>query len=965
MNFKYIEIMRKMKNKELCIRLMGLLLGLLPAIGAMAAQVDVQTARSQAVQFLASRQAGKLMSHAPSLQLAHAERSMASLAACDYYVFNTSDGSAFVIVSGDDRAATVLGYGDGALDMSNLPCNLQWWLGQYKEQMEYLYAHPGLQVEAAPSITADDENTVMPILTCNWSQSEPYYNYCPVVNGMHCVTGCVATAMAQVMYHWRYPASCGPLAAYTTVGGVGKSSIDVEALPGTAFDWDNMVDSYLGNYTTEQADAVATLMRYCGQSVWMGYGVNGSGAYVDSQMSGMRFMGYSSSITHVHRRSYSRTYWISLIETEMKANRPILYSGDDPSGGHAFVLDGMRDGMFHINWGWAGTGNGFFAMDAFNVRGYEFNNGQEMLIRIIPGTIHPVTTGYDFEKNGIYYKVEGDEAVVTYCNTTYNSYSGSVIVPSLVAENGIQYPVTSIGPRAFRNCLNLTHVTLPDGIETIGEQAFANCLNLERIDLPKHLKTIGEYAFEECRALRTVSIPASLQRVEAKAFHQCEALSEVLVEDLAPWYDIYFEEFTSNPLYFAHHLVVDGTPVEHLEVPGTIAEIGRFAFAGLSELKTLVLDEGVKTVGGGAFAYCDGLSSVVMSETTTQLGNSAFFGCSNLEQLNLSDSLTYIGATAFGACSSLKHFTMPQSLVTIGEKAFANCTALSSVQFNPALRSVGVDAFLSCENLVQVDIANLEDWCRISFGSEYANPVRYSHHLYLDGNEVTDIHIPASITHIGDYAFAGASQVASVTMDDQVNGIGTCAFYSCKKLSRVSLSSQLKNIGSRAFSFCSALERVALGDAIKTVADSAFFFCSALKHVTLGSNVKSIGRMPFFMCNKVDTIVCKAVTPPAVNATSSFDNYKSLLIVPDGCENAYKNANIWKRFSNIVSADLDVFVMGDVNGDREVNIADINKMIDTIMTVSVIEAKCDVNGDGEINIADINAIIDLILSGGN
>jgi hypothetical protein len=175
----------------------------------------------------------------------------------------------------------------------------------------------------------------------------------------------------------------------------------------------------------------------------------------------------------------------------------------------------------------------------------------------------------------------------------------------------------------------------------------------------------------------------------------------------------------------------------------------------------------------------------------------------------------------------------------------------------------------------------------------------------------------------------------------------------------------VKSIGSRAFGFCSALERVALEDAVNTVADSAFFFCSALKHVTLGSNVKSIGRMTFFMCNKVDTIVCKAMTPPAVNATSSFDNYKSLLIVPKGCENAYKSANIWKRFSNIVGADLDVFVMGDVNGDREVNIADINKMIDTIMTPSVIEPNYDVNGDGEINIADINAIIDLILSGGN
>ena len=101
-----------------------------------------------------------------------------------------------------------------------------------------------------------------------------------------------------------------------------------------------------------------------------------------------------------------------------------------------------------------------------------------------------------------------------------------------------------------------------------------------------------------------------------------------------------------------------------------------------------------------------------------------------------------------------------------------------------------------------------------------------------------------------------------------------------------------------------------------------------------------------------------------VSATSSFDNYKSVVIVPYGSENAYKTASIWKRFL-IVGADLDIFIRGDVNGDREVNVADINKMIDTIMMASVTEPSLDVNGDGEIKIADINAIIDLFLGNGN
>ena len=946
-----------MKSNRFSIRLIALFLGVLTTFGALAAHVDLTAAQSQATQFLASRHAGRLMSQAPSMQLAHVERSAALVTACDYYVFNASDGSAFVIVSGDDRAVAVLGYGDGAIDLSKVPCNMQWWLDQYKEQMEYLISHPGMQVESAPEITADD-NTVMPMLSCNWSQSEPYYNHCPVVNGEHCVTGCVATAMAQVMYYWRFPASCSSLAGYTTRGSTSAPRVAVEPLPGTYFVWDDMLDSYLVNYTAEQADAVATLMRYCGQSVSMSYGVDGSGAYVESQLNGMKFMGYTG-MSHVHRRSYSRSNWISTINTEMKAGRPILYSGSDPGGGHAFVLDGMRDGLFHINWGWAGTGNGYFAMDAFNVRGYEFNGSQEMIIRITPGIVDNVRSDYDFEKDGIFYRIEGDEAIVTYCDTRYNSYSGDVTVPSRVAEGGNQYRVTSVGPRAFRNCLYLTDVTLPDEIESIGDQAFANCLNLERIDLPRNLKTIGEYAFEECTALRTVSVSGALQRVESKAFHQCNALQEVLVEDLEPWYNIYFVDVTSNPLYFAHRMIVDGTPVEHIVVPGSVTEIGRCVFAGFSELQSVELSDGVQVVGNGAFCYCDGLHTVIMSGTTTEVKRMGFYGCSSLERLQLSESLTTIGEYAFDGCKSLTSLVMPSLLTDIGASAFHNCTALSSVQVNHGLRSIGDDAFLDCTGLNRVDTENLEDWCNISFGNDYANPLRLARHLYLNGEELTDIHIPASVTHVRNHTFAGASQVTSVTLGNQVTDIGINAFGSCKNLTQVAMGKRVKSIGSRAFNYCTSLERIVLGDGVKHLADSAFYFCTGLRNVTLGNGLTSIGKRVFFMCDAIDTLVCRAFTPPVVDGTTAFFTYSSLLMVPEGCETDYQKADVWKRFTNIVG--VDIVITGDVNGDREVNIADVNGMIDVILMGSGVGEHLDVNGDGEINIADINALIDMIL----
>ena len=185
----------------------------LVSLNSWAARVDREAASATAKQFIQSDRAGRQVAgRATDMRLVEARPSSVDALLSDYYVFNASDGSAFVIVSGDDRAIPVLAWGEGAIDMDDIPCNMQWMLDHYKEQMDWLLAHP----EAEVRLPAPKAVVIAPLLPCNWYQTEPYNWQCPVNKGKRCFTGCVATAMAQVMYYWKYPDNLPDLIGYTT-----------------------------------------------------------------------------------------------------------------------------------------------------------------------------------------------------------------------------------------------------------------------------------------------------------------------------------------------------------------------------------------------------------------------------------------------------------------------------------------------------------------------------------------------------------------------------------------------------------------------------------------------------------------------------------------------------------------------------------------------------------------------------
>ncbi len=345
--------------------------------------IDVDHACQIAADFLSLQNTHhRLNNPSTALTLKHTEYSAARQAIPTYYIFNNEEGGNWVIVAADDRVANpVLGYGNGgAFDMEELPCNMRSWLDSYSEQIEHMQQHPEIQPARAEMMKLSSLAAITPMLTTTWGQGSPFNGQCPKVGYNKTYTGCVATAMAQVMCYYRYPANeCLSIPAYTTKGG-----ISVTALPAATFDWDNMLTYYGYDYNTAQANAVAQLMRYCGQSVVMNYGTSVSTATVQAVPFALNyFFGYSKSATVFMRDSSNDADWDQMMYDELAMGRPIIYSGyDSNSGSHAFILDGYRDGMFHINWGWNGDYDSYWQLSALTPRGYNYSTRQYAVLGI-------------------------------------------------------------------------------------------------------------------------------------------------------------------------------------------------------------------------------------------------------------------------------------------------------------------------------------------------------------------------------------------------------------------------------------------------------------------------------------------------------------------------------------------------------------------------------------------------------
>ena len=281
------------------------------------------------------------------------------------YVFNSTAGEGFVLVAAEDNARAVLGYSDeGSFDEENIPDNMRVWLQMYADEMARASK---ISSVVGAQRTIDYYPSIEPLLgNTAWNQSEPYNNHCPIdpKTDARSVTGCMATATAQIMYHHKYPKTGTGTYSYWC----GWQTLSVDFSQAT-YDWDNMLPTYRNNYTKVESDAVAQLMYHVGVACNMWYGSSASGAGMGSSMKAVvRNFGYDAGIKVLLKDYMDEEMILDEIIADLQASRPILIEAlTKRSEGHAFVCDGMReDGFLHINWGWGGHSDGYFALSAMN-----------------------------------------------------------------------------------------------------------------------------------------------------------------------------------------------------------------------------------------------------------------------------------------------------------------------------------------------------------------------------------------------------------------------------------------------------------------------------------------------------------------------------------------------------------------------------------------------------------------------
>lgn len=400
------------------------------------------------------------------------------LGVSEMYVFNCEDNHGFVIVAADDIASPILGYStiNGIDREGRLPENLRWWLQGYAREIseareagyrpsEETTAEWKNLINGTPAPKAPGAKNVDALIQTHWDQDSPFNNLCPLDNGSRSMTGCVATAMAQVMRYWNWPTQGTGSHSYSCSTTSPTQTLSVN-FGSTTYDWDNMPTTSVYGWNNTQKTAVATLMYHCGVSVDMSYTADGSGAY-DSQVDDalLNYFGYAAGAFFRMKQTYTGN-WTQLIQNELDNYRPVIYGGTDSdgSGGHCFVCDGYNSSnQFHFNWGWSGYGDGFFSLTSLTPSpggigggNYNFSYFQDAITGISSPNGNPDTA-----------------AANTYDLATYNNFTvsspvalGSNITGSVgIANLGPQF-VGYLGVAAYSGN-NLVAMLLTDSYDTM------------------------------------------------------------------------------------------------------------------------------------------------------------------------------------------------------------------------------------------------------------------------------------------------------------------------------------------------------------------------------------------------------------------------------------------------------------------------------------------------------------------
>ena len=550
--------------------------------------------------------------------------------------------------------------------------------------------------------------------------------------------------------------------------------------------------------------------------------------------------------------------------------------------------------------------------------------------------------------------------------------AGDVVILDRFVVETEEYLVSSIGKGAFWGNKNIKSVSIPETVTDIGEEAFYLCDSLTTVRLPEGLKQIANSLFVGCSQLISVNIPSSVYSIGSEAFYGCTSLAELTLPaglthiwrdafKYTPWYATQYDTAPDGPFYIGSVLFgfKGDKPTGDLVIKEGTTFIGYYAFYNCKGLTSITVPESVVYFDQNAFSWCTGLKAVhisnlaawcniefvwsddeygsnplryahhlylngeevtdlVIPEGVTSIGKYAFQNCYYLTSVTFPESLKSIDEYAFNRCEGLTSVTIPDGVTNIGWCAFQRCSNLTSVTIPPSVSQIGFRAFELCQKLNAVYISDIAKWCGISFNYS-ANPLYYDAHLYLNGEEVTDLDIPEGVTSIGNGAFRNCSHLTSATFSNSVTRIGESAFEGCSGLASISLPPSLRRIDNGAFAKCPSLTSVTIPEGVTSIGVGAFSGCDNLTTVTIPASVCSISVNAFRGCRSLASIT-SWIEEPFEIADNIFDYYdgetsktyftSATLYVPKGCKARYEATAGWKNFTDI--REMDGTGIGDV-----------------------------------------------------
>ena len=366
-------------------------------------------------------------------------------------VMGYENNEGFAIIANDDSFAPILGYSYTEFSSTDMPDGLKWWMNTMNKALE----EKSTSTNSADIQKIVDENefaqSVSALTTAEWGQDYPFYMKCPqsAASSYPCLTGCVATAMAQIMQYYKWPErGIGSYSYETTLDG--QPTTLSANFGNTVYDWDLMPDNY--DYPTEmQIEQASQLMYHCGVAVNTIYSTSISSAFEEDAIRALREnFNYSKNIQIRYRNKYSIDDWMFLVMRELNAGRPILYTGQTPSyNTHAFIVDGYDEkGLVHVNWGWTGRYNGMYDISLLNPStGNQYSEAQNMIIGIAPANKENIP----YYAELYIYESALDVSFSSYLNlgTTIRMYNGSenteygTLAILLEGENGYLHEWTS------------------------------------------------------------------------------------------------------------------------------------------------------------------------------------------------------------------------------------------------------------------------------------------------------------------------------------------------------------------------------------------------------------------------------------------------------------------------------------------------------------------------------------------